>query len=612
MSDVLITPATGLIEFKTTSGGDAKFAWEYDADSDVLAITSASVNLLSISGSQTGVVIPGNLTVDGTIGGSIESSSYVQAEDVDLGTAFDGAAVITGSLSVSTGSIGIDEDSGSAEIRIGHKDNASPRIQIYSQEESLPWQIDNNDDTFRIYRPHATFYTITGSSSLNATHSMVGQVGITGTVSASAGRFGDSGSVGIGTGDPDYPLHVEALKPRMLLSALQTGSNVGYKLRAVSVSGSINDSGMYFYSGESDDVTRIGFAPSDSSISLELFANDHSRFNGPVTASDTIIMEGIAPKLKWSESDQDADNRHWDMVCEAAQFRFRLLDDGEVLRPNIFLVERTGGVIDTFTIGAFSTVTNAFTASAGLTVTGDVIFNSADLVVSDLSPYIELKELNADADEERWWVRAVSSEFLIQAVDDSTSAINTALSIIRTNSTVDGVEIHAPFTGSSTSIMSQSLIVNHASSIDADMPVVHLYRAEGDAGSKSVIADNNTYIGEFCGYGWDGSAYGEAANMKVKANGTWSPSGHGSILEFWAGSNSGTTNTLALAIYPTTVACIFYAGLKVTTDLEIDGALNHDGSTVGFYNTTPITKQTSVSVDAAGIHAALVALGLIT
>jgi hypothetical protein len=42
------------------------------------------------------------------------------------------------------------------------------------------------------------------------------------------------------------------------------------------------------------------------------------------------------------------------------------------------------------------------------------------------------------------------------------------------------------------------------------------------------------------------------------------------------------------------------------------GPLNHDGTTVGFYGTTPVTKQTAVPVSAAGVHAALVALGLIT
>ena len=36
------------------------------------------------------------------------------------------------------------------------------------------------------------------------------------------------------------------------------------------------------------------------------------------------------------------------------------------------------------------------------------------------------------------------------------------------------------------------------------------------------------------------------------------------------------------------------------------------GGTVGFYGTTPIALQTGVAVTAGGIHAALVALGLIT
>jgi len=51
----------------------------------------------------------------------------------------------------------------------------------------------------------------------------------------------------------------------------------------------------------------------------------------------------------------------------------------------------------------------------------------------------------------------------------------------------------------------------------------------------------------------------------------------------------------------------------ISTDtIQILGAINHDGSTVGFYSATPITKQTGVAVTASGIHAALVSLGLIT
>lgn len=48
------------------------------------------------------------------------------------------------------------------------------------------------------------------------------------------------------------------------------------------------------------------------------------------------------------------------------------------------------------------------------------------------------------------------------------------------------------------------------------------------------------------------------------------------------------------------------------TELELDAALNHDGTEVGFYGATPVAQQTGVAVTAAGVHAALVNLGLIT
>ncbi len=53
-------------------------------------------------------------------------------------------------------------------------------------------------------------------------------------------------------------------------------------------------------------------------------------------------------------------------------------------------------------------------------------------------------------------------------------------------------------------------------------------------------------------------------------------------------------------------------GFRVINDLEIDGDLDHDGTNVGFYGTTPVAQQTGVAVTDVGIHAALVNLGLIT
>lgn len=52
--------------------------------------------------------------------------------------------------------------------------------------------------------------------------------------------------------------------------------------------------------------------------------------------------------------------------------------------------------------------------------------------------------------------------------------------------------------------------------------------------------------------------------------------------------------------------------LKAANDTSFDVIVIGPGKTLGFYNHAPAAQQTGVPVTAAGIHAALVALGLIT
>lgn len=56
----------------------------------------------------------------------------------------------------------------------------------------------------------------------------------------------------------------------------------------------------------------------------------------------------------------------------------------------------------------------------------------------------------------------------------------------------------------------------------------------------------------------------------------------------------------------------FVDAITLTDNINIGGDINHDGTNVGFYATAPIAQQTGVAVSDAAIHAALVALGLIT
>ncbi len=71
------------------------------------------------------------------------------------------------------------------------------------------------------------------------------------------------------------------------------------------------------------------------------------------------------------------------------------------------------------------------------------------------------------------------------------------------------------------------------------------------------------------------------------------------------------------AIFSGAVTAVSYGGIPEanlvdkTASEVITGAREWRGN-VGFYSTTPIAKQTGVPVTAAGVHAALVNLGLIT
>lgn len=82
-------------------------------------------------------------------------------------------------------------------------------------------------------------------------------------------------------------------------------------------------------------------------------------------------------------------------------------------------------------------------------------------------------------------------------------------------------------------------------------------------------------------------------------------SGLGAVLIITGGLRFSPTAT-----YDIGSASLMPKDLYLSGMAQVGGALNHDGTTVGFYGTTPVTKQTGVAVTAEGIHAALVALGL--
>lgn len=101
--------------------------------------------------------------------------------------------------------------------------------------------------------------------------------------------------------------------------------------------------------------------------------------------------------------------------------------------------------------------------------------------------------------------------------------------------------------------------------------------------------------------GFSGDIRVHAASIKAEVDGV-------SFLEGFAGAS------LVFSVGQNVSANDITEAMRIRADLTLvlTGSLAHAGPNLGFYSTSPIAQQTGVAVTDAAIHAALVALGLIT
>lgn len=133
-------------------------------------------------------------------------------------------------------------------------------------------------------------------------------------------------------------------------------------------------------------------------------------------------------------------------------------------------------------------------------------------------------------------------------------------------------------------------------------PALSAYRANGTEESPTVAGDT-AILFQFSGYGYDGAAYVASPGLRFYVDGTPSigivPGG----IKFLARNDSGV-QLEALTI-------------RATGTTEIRLGLAHQGSTLGFFNTTPTTKPTITgsrggNAALADLLTKLAGLGLLT
>jgi hypothetical protein len=191
--------------------------------------------------------------------------------------------------------------------------------------------------------------------------------------------------------------------------------------------------------------------------------------------------------------------------------------------------------------------------------------------------------------------------------------------------TITGAKIAAD------TITADHIDVSSLSAISADLGTI----TAGTIGAAGSVGSSNYSAGST---GWQVNGSGDAEFNDVTVRGTVEVDlAGGDLIKFMNGSDryatvDSFTNALGWGVewtaynssnpvlgasveiqYWTAGDMIWMSvdGIVDAASVFVSEELRHTGTKAGFYNTTPITKQTGVAVSAAGIHAALVNLGLI-
>jgi hypothetical protein len=112
------------------------------------------------------------------------------------------------------------------------------------------------------------------------------------------------------------------------------------------------------------------------------------------------------------------------------------------------------------------------------------------------------------------------------------------------------------------------------------------YDGGGSGAGRSIVADSGAV-----------TITNSAANNNNVLEITKSPAGaqSGSVLSVTTNANATGTAVLITNAGSGLSLSVASGNVLLAGDLELDGALNHDGTTVGFFNTTPATQPVSAA-----------------
>ena len=170
-----------------------------------------------------------------------------------------------------------------------------------------------------------------------------------------------------------------------------------------------------------------------------------------------VDLSSTTTIVQWEETDVAADNQKWRFMAAGAAFKLQTVNDAESVAADIFTVERTGTVVDSFAVAAPLTATsyggvteaNLVDKTATETISGDWTTTADRITVNNGAPRIMLEEQGVTADNGTWRLLADGEAFFLDVMNDAQSSGASVFAVQRTGNTIDSFAIAAPLTATS-------------------------------------------------------------------------------------------------------------------------------------------------------------------
>jgi hypothetical protein len=164
-----------------------------------------------------------------------------------------------------------------------------------------------------------------------------------------------------------------------------------------------------------------------------------------LTASGILELEAAATRLIIDETDAASNERIYDWASSAGQLLGRTRTDADGAGATWLTVDRTGTTVDSIALAATAITLNGVAASdfARLSQSNTFTSSSQAIVASSASPTIAINETDGAVDNRRWDILANGEALSVRAVNDAISAASDVLTVQRTGTTVDSINLQA-------------------------------------------------------------------------------------------------------------------------------------------------------------------------